>query len=107
MQVFVKAVIKIRCTSCGTRTAKEQLAIKCAHQTGLLLIWRGEEDVWGWGHIYHIVGQAMQPAISIYYIKMKSFNTNKIMTESQVREIKKENNEQTPCGVIFIHVSYT
>lgn len=40
------------------------------------------------GHIYHILRQVMQPAISIYYIKMKSFNTNKIMTESQVQKKK-------------------
>lgn len=38
------------------------------------------------GDICHILGQVMQPAISVNYIKMKSFNTNKITTESQVQK---------------------
>lgn len=42
----------------------------------------------GWGHICHILGQVIQPAVSMYYIKMKSFNINKILTVSQVRKKK-------------------
>lgn len=39
----------------------------------------------------------MQPAIFIYYIKMKSFNTIKIRTESQVQ---KQTNKK--CTVFYM-----
>lgn len=41
------------------------------------------KDLWGGQHICHILGQVMHSALSIYYIKMKSFNTNKSMTEKK------------------------
>lgn len=44
----------------------------------------------GQGHIYHILGEVMQSAISIYYIKMKSFNTNKIIEEIKPGAKKKK-----------------
>ena len=46
------------------------------------------------GNICHILGQVMKPAISIYNIKIKCFNTIKIMTEKARCKTKK-----VPCDV--------
>lgn len=43
----------------------------------------------GQGNICHILGQVMKPAISIYNIKIKCFNTIKIMTEKARCKMKK------------------
>lgn len=55
-----------------------------------LLGWRGEEKGTGQEQVCHILGQVMQLAISIYYIKMKSLILLKLWQKAKCTKKKKK-----------------